>query len=486
MGELNRHAELARLESIERSCIGRFFVALGAIDAQRMQLEELIKKRDPGPTIHRLPVELLVLIFHFTIVRPYYARTHKLDTIGYRRRSLAIVSRHWRDVILDTPILWQDICLASPQDRHTLVLQLKRSQGLLLDVTIINKLEDYSTTDELLHHLRPTTNRWRSLYIYDENSYPSTDSIVHVLSKLEFPSLVDFHIKMYPLDLEYLDLQNLLPRASALKRLKLQQISPADDFLIANPLETLELMFALDDMPQWILSRIPNFSLITLRLQGDAYDWVLEPNSIHFPLLEKLALDIPDPDQFLEAITAPKLQRLELTAYRCPWEAFSRSRSKFSSVYHLILNFGGSIPVDPHNGIALCRVFPNTRHAEFIYMADLLSLIMPMSSPGSPSGSQTPADNWASLETLSVLNSAWDLNHIEEFDLLVQWLQIRHGLGFPKLHIKFKGNSRNPEDISTIRGKLQDCCILEHCLSLSLGQFYTMAGKRSEEVFRIW
>ncbi|KAI5986311.1 hypothetical protein F5J12DRAFT_748887, partial [Pisolithus orientalis] len=164
MGELNRHAELARLESIEQSCIGRFFVALGAMDTQRMQLEELIKKRDPGPAIHRLPVELLVLIFCFTIVCPYYAGTYKLDIeIGYRRRSLAIVSRRWRDVILDTPILWQDICLASPQDRHTLVLQLKRSQGLLLDVTITNKLADYSTTDELLHHLRPTTNRWRSL-----------------------------------------------------------------------------------------------------------------------------------------------------------------------------------------------------------------------------------------------------------------------------------------------------------------------------------
>lgn len=315
--------------------------------------------------------------------------------------------------------------------------------------------------------------------------YHNFRDIIHELTQLEYPSLVGIYIEMVSSWELPATPQNLLRRTPALKYLTLGKFVPINGFSIARPLKALNLMFGVCDIPPSFASQIPIASLIALSLCGDAHDWVLEPNSIHFPLLEKLALDIPDPDQFLEAITAPKLQRLELTAYRCPWEAFSRSRSKFSSVYHLILNFGGSIPVDPHNGIALCRVFPNTRHAEFIYMADLLSLIMPMSSPGNPSGSQTPADNWASLETLSVLNSAWDSNHIEEFDLLVQWLQIRHGLGFPKLHIKFKGNSRNPEDISTIRGKLQDCCILEHCLSLSLGQFYTMAGKRSEEVFRI-
>ncbi|KIN98016.1 hypothetical protein M404DRAFT_866061 [Pisolithus tinctorius Marx 270] len=476
-------AELARLESAVRSRLDEMLAARKAVEVQRAQIKEFNNQRPPK--IHRLSDELLVQIFGLAMV----CRENRMFTdhvgLDQRRRNLVGVSRHWREVILITPILWRDIYLTSRQDQCVLESQLMRSQGVLLDVTIRTDMANYSTIVALLRHLRPTTNHWRSLYIYNgPSNIPNFSAILHELSKLEFPALADIYIQMYHPKSIYLVLQRPLPSAPALKHLTLQSFVPA------SPLETPELEFEHFDIPPLLLFRTSSASIITLSLTGNADVWMLGRNTIHFPLLEELLLNNLCTAPFLEAIIAPKLEHFHLMDHKCQWEAFSLFGSKFSNVYHLDLTINGkSISADVFNGIAFCQAFPNTRHAEFSSIKDLHPLVTPIPSPGKFVGSQTPANSWASLESLGIFIPEDFRNHIEKFDQLTQWLEMRQESGLPKLHVKFTGNPNvplNPTDLSLLFSKVKNRCILEYCLPLSLRPIDSMRSKRGEEVLGIW
>ncbi|KAI6141014.1 hypothetical protein BKA82DRAFT_4516885 [Pisolithus tinctorius] len=453
-------AELARLESAVRSRLDEMLAARKAVEVQRAQIKEFNNQRPPKFTV---------------FLTSSSCRYLALRWLDQRRRNLVGVSRHWREVILITPILWRDIYLTSRQDQCVLESQLMRSQGVLLDVTIRTEMANYSTIVALLRHLRPTTNRWRSLYIYNgPSNIPNFSAILHELSKLEFPALADIYIQMYHPKSIYLVLQRPLPSAPALKHLTLQSFVPA------SPLETPELEFEHFDIPPLLLFRTSSASLITLSLTGNADVWMLGRNTIHFPLLEELTLNNLCTAPFLEAIIAPKLEHFRLMDHKCQWEAFSLFGSKFSNVYHLDLTINGkSISADVLNGIAFCQAFPNTRHAEFSSMKDLHPLVTPIPSPG----------NWASLKSLGIFIPEDFRNHIEKFDQLTQWLEMRQESGLPKLHVKFTGNPNvplNPTDLSLLFSKVQNRCILEYCLPLSLGPIDSMRSKRGEEVLGIW
>ncbi|KAI6106480.1 hypothetical protein EV401DRAFT_2008421 [Pisolithus croceorrhizus] len=472
MDEVNRaRVELARLESVEQGDFRQMLATRRAVKAQRIHVEGLIRKRHL--TIHCLPNELLVLIFGFVIARP---RSNKPTVIGrYCRRRMACVSRRWKDIILATPTLWNDIYLGSRDDRPTLVSQLKRSQGLLLDITIMEERTDFVIRD-LLPYLRPTTYRWRSLYI---SSF--VHAAIHELSKLEFPSLVDLHIKVYHPELVSLVSQDLLPRAPTLKHLTLRRFTAANDFLIASPLKTLELVFHYK-IPSSLLSRIPTASLTVLSITGSPHDWLLEPNSINFPLLEKLVLLGRSPYRFLETIVAPKLQYCHLSDAKCLWEHIGLFR-KFSRVHYLDLVFYYM----PPSAALLDRApfyqpFPNTRHAKFSDVRDLRFVITSIPFSGNLVESQKPADGWASLERLTIPVNLG--NCIEDFDLLLQWLETRQEFGLPKLHVKLTGCSDiwlDPTELYILCSKLRCCCILElECIRLSLGKYYAVAGKEGQ------
>lgn len=61
-----------------------------AIEAQRIRIDKLIKKRDPP--IHCLPGELLVRVFGFAMVLPDDTGPNELAMIAHLRRKLASVS----------------------------------------------------------------------------------------------------------------------------------------------------------------------------------------------------------------------------------------------------------------------------------------------------------------------------------------------------------------------------------------------------------
>ncbi|KAI6121088.1 hypothetical protein F5141DRAFT_496765 [Pisolithus sp. B1] len=201
--------ELSQLEIIERTHLGQLLAARKVIQAQRIRIEEIIKRRQPA--IYRLPIELLTRIFGFALVREE-GKQKQFDVIRTRRRNLAGVSRLWRDVILTTPDLWSDIGLTPLRDQTPLLLQLRRSQGVPLDVTITDEAE-YLHIEQLLRDLLPTTDRWRSLHIYNVVDIPNLTAIIYTLSEALFPSLVHFYVDMqHPGNGEYPDPHHFVRR----------------------------------------------------------------------------------------------------------------------------------------------------------------------------------------------------------------------------------------------------------------------------------
>lgn len=460
MDELDwARAELAQLEAIERTCLAQLLAARTAVKTQRIHIEELIKKRDP--VIYRLPAELLVRIFGCAMVREE-RKPNQFDVIRERRRNLTSVSRLWRDVMLNTPNLWSDIGLTSLRDQTPLVTQLRRSQGVLLDITITDEAE-YPDIERLLIHLLPTTNRWRSLHIYNVVDIPNLTAIIYQFSELPLPSLIDLYVDMqHPGNGEYPDPHHLLRWTPALKHVKLGNFVATDDFSTCGRLETLELIFADGfDIPPTFSSLIPAYSLITLSLVGRIPNWALKRNSIYFPLLEKLTLDIPRPERFLDAIFAPNLRHFHYMDNKSVWDAFGMYGLKFCNVHHLTFD-ATSFSVSQINGTAFCQGFPNTRYAA------LHSNSLPFFFTTIPMWLQAPIDKWASLETLTILDSGI---HTKGFVPLLQWLELRQVFDFPKLHIKLTGDPLSPLDateLSILYSKLKNLCVLElDCLPLS-------------------
>ncbi|KAI6160820.1 hypothetical protein EDD17DRAFT_1897526 [Pisolithus thermaeus] len=156
---------------------------------------------------------------------------------------------------------------------------------------------------------------------------------------------------------------------------------------------------------------------------------------------------------------------------------------KFNSVHYLDLVFD-DVPTSVNllGRAPFYQPFPNTRHAKFSGVEDLRFVITSTLFSGNPVGSQKPVDDWASLERLTIpLNTG---NRIEDFDLLLQWLEIRQEFGLPKLHVKLTGRSDirlDPTELYILCSKLRRCCILElECIQLSLGKHYAVVGKEGQ------
>ena len=92
--------ELARLEKQEQELIEQLYNVRTAVRTQRTKLGELV--RGIHAPIDRLPNELLLRIFEFSIHASILAFP-SCDVHRHRKRGLAGVSRHWRDLILRFP-----------------------------------------------------------------------------------------------------------------------------------------------------------------------------------------------------------------------------------------------------------------------------------------------------------------------------------------------------------------------------------------------
>ncbi|KAI6116408.1 hypothetical protein F5141DRAFT_1103076 [Pisolithus sp. B1] len=402
-------AELARLQRVELELLQDLLDVRKALAAQKVVIDKLIKA-SAVPPINRLPNELLAQIFLF---------------ISDERESLAT-----------TPSIWSEIYLSHYYSRPDLLkLHLDRSRQAPLTISL-----HYNQTE---------------LEVSPASREPASD-VFDEFASLAFPSLEKLFV-----DLESNSIDRLLSIYSRSPALKCLELAGLD----GPPLVSGLTAGLLGNSPPHCPSRIfPTESLTILSLLGFTDSWNFLPDSIHFPILESLTLQINDPMSFLEAIVAPKLERFEFSMghgvnFSC--RAFNGPTSKFDSVFHL--SFTPS-PTRRFNQDALdlakefCQVFRGVRYAN-IHMTYLLppshwTLVY-------PDDHYIPIDNWTCLESLEIRD--FSFIQVECRKYFVEWFTKRTNSGQRRLHLKlvsddFASDYLAIRETSNAYQVLQRCC----------------------------
>ncbi|KIY65572.1 hypothetical protein CYLTODRAFT_456199 [Cylindrobasidium torrendii FP15055 ss-10] len=146
--------------------------------------------------IHRLPHELLVVVFQHCIPPDYDNRAPLGDDV---RWTLLRVCRSWKCVLEGTPTLWTNLVI-SPDFRpltQPLKLYLSLSAEHPLWVTIVERDSELAFEDNwsstFWKVLTSTMHRWQRLRIHCVST--PVDDIVQYLMPLHFPALEEVYIE---------------------------------------------------------------------------------------------------------------------------------------------------------------------------------------------------------------------------------------------------------------------------------------------------
>ncbi|KAI6008755.1 hypothetical protein F5J12DRAFT_935478 [Pisolithus orientalis] len=405
-------AELVRLEENERNLIKQLSDVRTAAAVQRKRIDELIRTRPPP--IQCLPVELLSSILLLAL----------RGTNPSQKEILARVSRHWRDVILDHPNFWSAIEIVSSRKLSPAVrLHLKKSREAPLDITIrVESSKNHSSLREGLDLLIPCADRWHTLYIYSWSSASIPQFILDRIGAVKFPSLkrieLDWSVDTFP---TFLSATNV----PVLEHLELGYLMVDDRDGRSRHRSTPGASFSM---------HIPVLTLVTLTLSGNTPPWLLQPNSVHFPVLETLKISLTSTSEFFKAIVTPKLISLD---YAVSLEdilssLFSNLEGKFSSVKQVSFTIESS-GLDTSGALALCRVFPNI------------------------TGKALKAWQFRDMDP-----SLWLEPPIRENNAFVQWLVERQHQ--QPLHVRIEGAYTEEEDVPlfcTLYEILREYCVVE-------------------------
>lgn len=430
-------AKLARLEGEARKLAKGLLDARTAISEQRAKLDELIRSR--LPPIRRLPTELLLSILSIEIHRYRGPR---------RKQELASVSCQWRDIILHTPSLWSTINVTW-LNRSSIKIHLKRSREAPLTIVIDGGSPRWMPAPKLIALLdivMSCAHRWYTLEAVgrgDASGYYPDGFMMFIFDKfkhLELPSLCRVRIgtdeDIYPLF--------SLAHTPALQHLDLGKFTPLSGLSAIPVLQTLRLAAHRGLGHPLFPNLIPTQKLTTLVLFGDVTQWLLQPNSIHFPVLRSLTVEVLGAEEFMKAIVSPNLEYLTYSS-NSPSDAFGGVGSKFGKVRHI--SFSDVTPRccsdyrEYGGAMAFCEALPGIRHAE------LTGKDIPLFFQSAPGLSSTrrPADQWNHLESLVILNPS--SNFPNSFTGLVDWLVDRRRLGFSQLRMKLVHTRHDPEAI---------------------------------------
>ncbi|KAI6026624.1 hypothetical protein BKA83DRAFT_4245717 [Pisolithus microcarpus] len=443
MDELDEaRAELARLEGTERTIFKQLVEIRAAIKKQKSRIEEFVKKR---PVINRLPVELLSWIFRFLLVYNDSFTSRELLGLANRRKELSMVSRLWRNVILDTPELWSDIVLTDDQPPGIafLEIQLRRSRKVPLNITITRwfKVDELNAIRLWINVLTSSADRWQRLHVFSIGGNVLYD-ILAALKPVEFPSLNEIRVDMCGEATHSLD--RLPLQAPALRKLKLLDFTLPPRFPTAATLTTLELTLGRPARPPQIEvpAHFPTQSLTVLSLTSYTSGWLYQPDSIHLPLLDVFTLVAKDPERVMKAIVAPKLTHFGFsTPPRDHLFSFGTG-SKFNHVQTFNC-------IDPNtyqriDGDTLCQEFRGVRHIGI----DPYSINVFFTPGDQASGSESaPADHCTSLEHITIFGLHF---HSQQFVPLVRWLTKRRELGLPRISVRLSSPPSQRVDGSTL------------------------------------
>ncbi|KAI6012215.1 hypothetical protein EDC04DRAFT_739318 [Pisolithus marmoratus] len=390
-------AELAHLEDNERKLVEQLRGVRVAAAVQRKRINELIRTR--GPFIQRLPVELLSSILHLAL----------FEADPSEKAILARVSRHWRDVILDDPNFWTTIDIIGGQSLGGVREQLRRSREAPLDIVIEDESSRaHRTIRKGLDLLVPYANRWRSLSIYTRQVLvPLLPIISRRIGTIKFPSLKRVRLQYVGVDTVPIFFSST--NVPVLEHFEIWNTHQ-------NPPSTPGASFS---------QYIPALTLVTLSLSGHMPPCSLQPDSIHFPVLETLEISLINPVDFFKAIVTPKLKYLDyvIDSTNSLVTVFGGLGEKFSSVRRVSLSTRPSRP-DTLGAVAFCRAFPHVHHAEFYSAGPPSGFFDPCEGTD---GSQSPADYWKSLESVvfpQIYPPMWLEPPIREI-AFVQWLVTR-------------------------------------------------------------
>ena len=460
-------AELTRLEQKEQQLLQHLIDVRAASKTQRSKIDVLVRER--SCMISRLPTELLVRTFSYLLSN--YGRS-----VHSRRHLLASVSRRWRDVILDTPMLWEYIVVCPSDDFWCLEIQLGRGGDAPLDV-VMTEWSDWYYCDDLEESLDTaftSANRWRSLTIKG-NVASCAKIILTRMNKIKFPSLR--HIEVEGFEEAPIGGISLCPFfLSSINAPVLENISTGN--FIAPPgfpapfkLKSLEATFQNDVHSR--LSRPFCFSsrqsLTKLSLSGYTNDWLLERDCITFPVLRSLTLSVTEPTHILAAIVAPMLERFAYCAKNVEASdstIFGGLGSKFSTVRQLTF-FG------VHNdarlcayacGVAFCQAFCGAQTVE-INADDVDTFFGPY---GLRRGELQccPLEKFDALESMAISwsDSKWlESKRLEGLNSLVEWLTNRIKSDRGRLRVKLKDITyvAVEDKFTALYNQLRRCCTLE-------------------------
>ncbi|KAL4066476.1 hypothetical protein V8B97DRAFT_1874498 [Scleroderma yunnanense] len=473
--------ELALLEEKAQELLTQLLEVRTAVSAQRTKIRELIRQR--SPPIYCLPTELLVSILNLDIrALPYHQRNWEL----------ARVSRHWRDVILDNPIFWTTINLLT-LSTSAIKTHLERSGDSPLDIVIEANGPPASIYDKLIprmHIVTPHIRRWRALDVSRIwKSYGSGEALFRVGELIggildycpELPSLKRaiipcFGSIAYPNYLSSICIPSL-------EHLELDDCQAWEDFEPPPTLKTLRLAFeASSAQYPSFLYLIPTQALTTLSLSGVIDEWILQPNSICFPVLKTLVLSVSRTNKLMRAIVALNLEHLDyLPDYEdvddypaSPSVIFRGLGRKFASVRHL--SFFGITKAehffdhDP-SALRLFKVFPNVHHAE-VTPQDLNGLLMDYPCTPESTHDSYLIDLWKDLHCLTLRGPSDEW--FTGLDQLPAWLMQRRTLGLRPLHIRLTevGRIDSSVNVADYFGRLHNClrdyCHLEFNISTTV------------------
>ena len=407
--------------------------------SNRLRVSEVLKQtkmnKQRSP-INCLPTQLLALILDHVIHTHYRSHnSYYIDSWWNLKKELARVSPHCNNVILNSPMLWSTVRV-SEWNAPFIQTCLERSQGVPLNIEVEGGDVYRTRLSAPLDAVMRFAHRWRSLRVTNVYIGSSAgreellgDYVVKKINHLNFPLLrcvVISEFRIFP--------RFLLPAHSpALEHLQLRKHPAWPDFSLAHTLKTLHLDFG-QDLPQnrSFLNPVPTQALTTLSLSGEV-GGRLEPQSIHFPYLNKLAVfNVNAIRRFLVAIIAPNLERFIYSAGdgELPSVVFAGLGSKFSNVHHLSLSGGSFLDRDRNGAVYLSRAFPGVQHMEVRHRHNL-RLIIPRRWHRHRSVYRV--DVWKQLDTLTLRNMV----HAKPEDLkcLLGWTMRRKRTSFDPLHL---------------------------------------------------
>ncbi|KAI6155631.1 hypothetical protein BKA82DRAFT_991379, partial [Pisolithus tinctorius] len=378
----------------------------------------------PADLISYLPVEVLVRIIELALQNPLPG----CDSHRHVKRELASVSRHWRNLILGSPGLWNYIRISEPWSVPFVEAHVARSAECPLDIEVC-LVKGWHSPDGLgwdaLHdRLDPVLrcrHRWRSLVLQTADSYIILQ-LITLAGPISFKRLtiIDHDITFWFSTFEgwspvnYLKLQarihlNYLSKLSNLETL-IVHIPISDEFLPGHTEFSLR-------------------KLKTLWLSGSTENLRLLPDTLYFPLLDSLSVNVTSARGLMEAIVAPNLRHVCYKPYSCDSNmsfVFGNLSSKFSSVEHLCLRdfselWQAARGIDVESAEAAAKAFPSVRHVE-LHPRHIEAFFS--------SEATCPADHWEYLRTLETPGVFGD-----EIPSLKEWLRRRSLGGKPILDV---------------------------------------------------